>query len=81
MQKLAEALDTLERLVERVENPVEGCAVQIKVSMDLVHVGVYYEQGGEGYVLHNIKKHGVIATKLKDLWKFGWVAEGFYTWN
>ncbi len=81
MAKLAEALDTLGNTVERVETPEEGCAVQIKVSMHLVHVGVYFEQGGEGYVLHNIRKHGVISTRMKDLWKFGWAVEGFYRWK
>lgn len=80
MEMIAEMLDEAEELVERVEEPEEGCAVQIKVSMNLTHVGTYCEINGEGYVLHNIKKHGVIATKVRDLWRHGWVVEGYYRW-
>lgn len=69
------------RLTRRVDVPHEGDAVQILVSGTITHVGVYVNIDGEGWVLHNIKKLGVILTRVRDLARYSWRLEGYYAWK
>lgn len=45
------------------------------------HVGTYFEQGGEGYILHSTRSAGAATVvRVRDLARFGLQIEGFYTW-
>jgi len=77
----ADLAQRLEDRTTRIEKPVEGCAVQILVGQRIAHVGVYCEVDGWPCVLHNIRRHGVILTKLQDMRRHGWIVEGFYEWK
>lgn len=64
-------------LADRVEAPVEGDAVLMKVR-GLWHVGVLFE-AGEPWVLHALRSAGaVVAHRMRDLAALGIVVEGFY---
>lgn len=72
--------DEVRRLTVRIDDPVEGCAVQMRSAGSIHHLGVYCEVNGEPHVLHNVRRMGTILTKLRDLHKFSMQIEGFYQW-
>lgn len=74
-------VDEAKKRVERVETPQEGDAVQMLVRGTMSHVGVYTNINGEGHVLHNVRRVGVILTKIRDLPMKPWKLEGFYQWK
>lgn len=68
----------------RIEAPAEGCVVLMRRGKEARpwHVGVYFEQGGEGWVLHATKTSGqAIATRVRQLPMTGLQIEGFYEWQ
>lgn len=64
----------------RLDVPREGCAVQIAIEGRIKHVGIYCKVDGTPSVLHNIRKHGVVRTRVADMPKWGWNIEGYYEW-
>ena len=65
-------------LATPVEAPADGDAVLMLVR-GLWHVGVWFEQAGEGWVLHALRRSGMVVThRMRDLPQAGIRVEGFY---
>ena len=80
----ARLIDALrEDCASRIESPIEGCAVLLRRGRLARpwHIGVYFERGGEGCVLHSLRETGAIITRLRDLDRMGYQIEGYYQWN
>lgn len=68
----------------RIDAPVEGCVVLMRRGQAVRpwHVGVYFAQGGEGWVLHATQSSGqAITTRIRQLPMMGLQIEGFYEWQ
>lgn len=66
-----------------IAEPVEGCIVLMRKGQHARpwHVGVYFAQGGEGWVLHATSRAGAIATRIRQLPALGLSVEGYYEWH
>lgn len=62
-----------------VQVPKDGDGVLIR-SGSLLHVGIYCEKAIPA-VLHNVNKAGVVCHAVRDLARYGFVIEGYYTWK
>lgn len=71
----------LDARTHRVDEPFDGCAAEIRIGERVRHVGIYCVVNGVPHILHNIKKHGVILTKVNEMPRFGWMIEGYYEWT
>lgn len=71
----------LDARTRRVKEPFEGCAVEIRIGDRVRHVGIFCVVDKVPSVLHNIRKHGAILTRVADMPKFGWLIEGYYEWT
>lgn len=65
-------------LADPVAVPADGDAVLMKVR-GLWHVGLWFEQAGEQWVLHALRSSGqVVAHRMRALAAMGIRVEGFY---
>lgn len=66
-----------------IPEPVEGCVVLMRKGQHARpwHVGVYFEQGGDAWVLHALERRGTIATRIRQLPALGLHVEGYYEWH
>lgn len=67
----------------RLDEPEEGAVVLMRRGplARPWHVGTYFEQGGEGCILHTTRSAGAATVvRLRDLARFGLSVEGYYTW-
>lgn len=68
----------------RLEGPEEGAIVLMRrgILARPWHVGTYFEQAGEGWILHSTATAGgATAMRVRDLPRFGFQIEGFYQWT
>lgn len=68
---------------EPVERAVEGCLALLRKGPAARpwHVGVYFERGGEGWILHATASSGqAISTRVRALHLLGYQIEGYYQW-
>lgn len=68
----------------RIDAPTEGCIVLMRRGKDARpwHVGVYFLQCGEGWVLHATQTSGqAIASRVRQLHMSGLQIEGYYEWQ
>ena len=84
---LAEGAEMIARLqadhAVRLEAPQEGAVVLMRRG-NLArpwHVGTYFEQAGEAWILHATRSAGAATVvRVRDLPRFGLQIEGYYTW-
>ncbi|VVE90395.1 NlpC/P60 family protein [Pandoraea bronchicola] len=67
---------------ERTKEPADGDAVVMIARGRLAHVGVYYEQNGVAWVLHNSREAmQVVRHRVRELEGSGFKLDGFYKWK
>lgn len=69
----------INRAAIEVQIPQDGDGVLIR-NGSLLHVGIYCEMA-EPAVLHNVHKAGVVCHRVRDLKRYGFVIEGYYSWK
>lgn len=70
------------RYLQRTDSPVEGDVVLMRCRGRLRHTGTYCLIRGEPHVLHAMRNAGQsVRHRLRDLPRFGLVAEEFYSWT
>lgn len=73
--------ETVPQYCERTESPVDGDLVLMHGIRRMCHVGLYYEDRGLKYVLHNEKRlANSRLSRLSELLIHGYTVEGFYKW-
>lgn len=66
----------------KTDAPTDGDAVVMIARGRLAHVGVYYEQNGVPWVLHNSREaRHVVRHRVRELAGNGFNLDGFYKWK
>ena len=70
----------LRQRFQKINIPVEGCAVFLSKGNYTSHIGTYLKSG-EGKVLHAIEHSGTIIQTISELEVHNWHIVGFYEIN
>ena len=77
----AQILDSQKDFALPVDPPLEGDGVLMVGRGRINHVGVYCEIGGEGWVLHNMRRAGQVCLhRVREIDRYGLSVEGYYRW-
>lgn len=72
---------SMPEFAKRTDKPKDGDLVLMHGNRRLCHVGMYVKIGLETYVLHTESTMKSAALhRIKDLTKYGYALEGFYSW-
>lgn len=77
----AQVEHALPDVVSPVDQPTEGDCVLMRSGSAVIHIGVYCEIDGEGWVLHAVERaRQVILTRVRELEAKRFPLSGFYRW-